>query len=199
MLTALAVVHWNERRLPEQRADRQPAERCLGLLQELALSMHHNERGRLVRIPTSSAAEELALEFQHVPTSSGFPAALEFLEQESSDSGIIVRRGGDLQFWHLTFQEYLAARTIAGVLNLHKTSFCSGKARSTKRNGEKSFCCSSASFRLNRQRQSRRSYKDASRYSRPLSHSRAESTLRWFDRGHAYPRDRGSSQRKSNL
>ena len=56
-MLALAVVHWNERRLPEQRADlyesiliwlarsreqrpdRPTAERCLMLLQQLALAM----------------------------------------------------------------------------------------------------------------------------------------------------------------
>ena len=53
MLTALAVVHWNEKRIPEQRADlyesvigwlsrarkreagRLPPERCVSLLQKL--------------------------------------------------------------------------------------------------------------------------------------------------------------------
>jgi hypothetical protein len=63
MLTALAVVHWNECRLPEQRADlydsilhwlarsreqrpgRPSAERCLALLQELALYMQTHPVG----------------------------------------------------------------------------------------------------------------------------------------------------------
>src|SRR5262249_30201284 len=30
------------------------------------------------------------------------------------DSGLIVSRGSAVRFWHLTFQEYLAARAIAG-------------------------------------------------------------------------------------
>ena len=31
------------------------------------------------------------------------------------DSGIIVSRGAEVRFWHLTFQEYLAARAVAGL------------------------------------------------------------------------------------
>lgn len=33
--------------------------------------------------------------------------------EEELDSGIVVRRGEDIRFWHLTFQEFLAARAIA--------------------------------------------------------------------------------------
>jgi len=117
MLTALAVVHWNERRLPEQRADlyesilmwlararekrpgRESAERCMTLLQDLALAMQQHPKGRQVQVEKGWAAEVL-------------PAA--FVEQEEVDSGIIVSRGSEVRFWHLTFQEYLAARAIAG-------------------------------------------------------------------------------------
>src|SRR5947209_12192049 len=35
-----------------------------------------------------------------------------FLEQAQIDSGIVTLRGGEIAFWHRTFQEYLAARTI---------------------------------------------------------------------------------------
>jgi hypothetical protein len=127
MLTALAVVHWHERRLPEQRADlydailtwlsrqremrpgREKAERCLMLLGELALSMHADPEGRKVRVALPWAARALARHFGR-----GSEAAQEFLEEETADSGIIVTRGGELQFWHLTFQEYLAAQAVAG-------------------------------------------------------------------------------------
>jgi hypothetical protein len=132
MLTALAVVHWNERRLPEQRADlydsiltwlarsrekrpgRESAERCLTLLQEVALAMQNHPGGRQVRVSIGAAAETLAPEFSQSPERERFPRALAFLEQEQSDSGIVVSRRGELQFWHLTFQEYLAARAVAG-------------------------------------------------------------------------------------
>jgi predicted NACHT family NTPase len=127
MLTALAVVHWNERRLPEQRADlyesivnwlarsrekrkgREPAERCLALLQRLALAMQSNPQGRQVQVEKGQAAEVLAGQFD------GLDEALKFVEQEEVDSGIIVSRGPAVRFWHLTFQEFLAARAIAGL------------------------------------------------------------------------------------
>jgi formylglycine-generating enzyme required for sulfatase activity len=39
-------------------------------------------------------------------------AAERFLEDEETDSGILVSRGNTLRYWHLTFQEYLAARAL---------------------------------------------------------------------------------------
>jgi len=133
MLTALAVVHWNERRLPDQRADlyhsiltwlsrsrerrpgREPAERCLTLLEQLALAMQDCPDGRKVEVSKAEAAEMLAEQF---------PAEAEtqrrhkdFIAQEEVDSGIVVSRGSDVRFWHLTFQEYLAAKAIGGLLD----------------------------------------------------------------------------------
>ncbi|WP_020506765.1 formylglycine-generating enzyme family protein [Lamprocystis purpurea] len=35
--------------------------------------------------------------------------------ERQQDSGILVRRGNQLRFWHLTFQEYLAAQALAGL------------------------------------------------------------------------------------
>lgn len=133
MLTALAVVYWNERHLPEQRADlyesvliwlararerrpgREPAERCLALFQSLALAMQVHENGRLTRMPKDRAAGVLAPEIRNVPKAERYMRALSFLEEEETDSGIIVSRGSEIQFWHMTFQEYLAARAIAGL------------------------------------------------------------------------------------
>jgi hypothetical protein len=132
MLTALAVVHWNEKRIPEQRADlydsiltwlsrqrekrpgREKAERCLTLLAELAFAMQNHSSGRQVRVRAPWAAEALAAHFGPAPEADRTARAAQFLEEETSDSGIVVSRGGELQFWHLTFQEYQAAVTIAG-------------------------------------------------------------------------------------
>ncbi len=129
MLTALVVVHWHEKRLPEQRADlydsiltwlsrqresrpgREKATRCLTLLESLALAMQLHPQGRQVLVPMDWAAAALARQFG----SAGATEAAEFLERETADSGIIVSRGGELKFWHLTFQEYLAARAIGGL------------------------------------------------------------------------------------
>jgi hypothetical protein len=133
MLTALAVVHWNERRLPEQRADlydsiltwlsrqrerkpgREKPERCLTILGQLAFAMQDHIQGRQVHVPLEWAAEALASEFGPIPKPERLQRAVQFLEQEAVDSGIIVKRG-DLQFWHLTFHEYLAAQAIAGQM-----------------------------------------------------------------------------------
>ncbi len=132
MLTALAVVHWNERRLPEQRADlyesiltwlarsreqragRAAADRCIELLAQLALGMQNQPKGRLTQVSKGRAAEMLAPQFRQVEEEERFQRAQDFLDQEEVDSGIVVSRGSELRFWHLTFQEYLAARAIAG-------------------------------------------------------------------------------------
>jgi formylglycine-generating enzyme required for sulfatase activity len=132
MLTALAVVHWNERRLPEQRADlyqsilnwlarareqrpgREPAARCLELLERLALAMQDSAQGRRVEVSKAEAAEILAPEFAGRSPAGQLKKGQEFLDEEEVDSGIIVSRGSDLRFWHPTFQEYLAAKAIAG-------------------------------------------------------------------------------------
>ena len=133
MLTALAVVHWNEKHLPEQRADlyesiltwlsrsredlphRPSPERSLMLLQALALVMQDHKKGRQVQVSRRWAAEAIAPEWRELPESERVAAAQTFLDQEEKDSGIVVRRGSEVRFWHLTFQEYLAARALAGL------------------------------------------------------------------------------------
>ena len=128
MLTALAVVHWNEKRLPEQRADlyrsiliwlsrsremrpeRPSPERCIDLLQEVALAMQNDPQGRQTEIARHQAAQTLVAEGFWDGTET---AAERFLADEELDSGIIVSRGDKLRFWHLSFQEYLSARAIA--------------------------------------------------------------------------------------
>jgi len=127
MLTALAVVHWNERRLPEQRADlyesiihwlarareRRPGrpspDHCVLLHQELALAMQDHAEGRQVQIPRFDAAVAIAEAWPEADLAK----AEAFLIDEELDSGIVVGRGDHVRFWHLTFQEYLAARALA--------------------------------------------------------------------------------------
>jgi formylglycine-generating enzyme required for sulfatase activity len=133
MLTALAVVHWNEKRLPEQRADlydsivtwlarsrqqrpgRERPERCLSLLGRLALAMQNQPQGRLVQVSLGRAAEMIAVQFHEIAPQERFAHAQTFLSQEEDDSGMVVSRGSELRFWHLTFQEFLAARAISGL------------------------------------------------------------------------------------
>jgi formylglycine-generating enzyme required for sulfatase activity len=132
MLTALAVLHWNEKRLPEQRADlyesiltwlsrsrqqrpgRPAPERCIALLQELARAMQEHPDGRKVQAPREWAAGVLAPRFREIADpGEQRQRAEKFLAEEELDSGIIVRRGNEVRFWHLTFQEHLAARALA--------------------------------------------------------------------------------------
>lgn len=131
MLTSLAVVHWNETRLPEQRADlyesiitwlsrsreqrpgRLSAERTVAHLGQLALKMQCHPQGRQIQVSQDWAAEAIRDGFADRPDP--FEAAKSFLHDEELDSGIVVGRGADLRFWHLTFQEYLAAKVISGL------------------------------------------------------------------------------------
>ena len=128
MLTALAVLQHNDQRLPEYRVelygsilgwlasarehkgDRPPAEKCLEYMRKLALSMQDAPAGRLTQVNKRSAAEFLANEF-----GGSVEANEDLLERETHDSGIVSSVGSDLKFWHLSFQEYLAAREIASL------------------------------------------------------------------------------------
>ena len=148
MLTALAVVHWNERRLPEQRADLYES-----ILTWLARSREQRpgEAGTGGPLPgvagpsgsghaePAEGAADAGVERPRgrdrraaIPRSrrrGTFGRAQEFLEQEEVDSGmvdsgIVVSRGSEVRFSHLTFQEYLAARAIAGCRKRPSRSCC---------------------------------------------------------------------------
>ena len=125
MLTALAVLQHNNVKLPEKRVDlygsilewlskqrakpgRMPASDCLLRLRELALEMQNHEEGRKKQVTLAWAGEKLAKRFANRE------AAERFLRAEQADSGIVVSRGKEIAYWHLTFQEYLAALEIAG-------------------------------------------------------------------------------------
>ncbi len=121
MLTALAVIHWNKGRLPEDRAKvygsiiqwmldarllhggTLSTDRRLSLLRLLAFGMQTWPEGRLQRAERGIALELLAPPLSRMD-------ANHFLDQEEPDSGIIVGLAdGHVQFRHLTLQEYLAA------------------------------------------------------------------------------------------
>ncbi|MDG4601318.1 MAG: SUMF1/EgtB/PvdO family nonheme iron enzyme [Defluviicoccus sp.] len=137
MLTALAVVHWNEKRLPEQRAElyesilkwlleareqrlgREKKQRCRQLLADLALAMQTDPGGRQVQVTRRWAAERLAPHFGGDADATARADA--FLAEEEIDSGIIVRRGNQLKFWHDTFREYLAGQALAGMEDTKRT------------------------------------------------------------------------------
>ncbi len=127
MLTALAVLQHNDQKLPEYRVElyesilgwlaaardamegRPSAEKCLEYLRKLALSMQDAPAGRVVQINKRAAAELAAQQLGGTVEQNE-----DSLDRETQDSGIISSVGTDLKFWHLSFQEYLAAREIAG-------------------------------------------------------------------------------------
>lgn len=147
MLTALAVVHWNEKRIPEQRAElydsvlrwllrsrqhkanRPTADRSLKLHQRLALSMQDAEGGRRTQVSRRWAAEQLADALQSGESQDRLTDAERFLLAEELDSGIVVSRGSDVRFWHLTFQEFLAARAIAAQSDQSQRDLLLGQSR----------------------------------------------------------------------
>ena len=126
MLTALAVLQHNDQKLPEYRVElyesilgwqaaardakdgRPTAEKCLEYLRKLALAMQESPAGRVVQINKRAAAELAAREL-----GGSIEQNENVLECETQDSGIISSAGSDLKFWHLSFQEYLAARELA--------------------------------------------------------------------------------------
>jgi len=133
MLTAIAALHWNRTRLPDQRTELYdsiltwlaqargekrkeshiPAQQCLALMQHLAYTMHGDAKGKQAEITRHAAARALAPRFREVPEEEQEAAAERFLEEEETDSGILIARGNTLRYWHLTFQEYLAAKALA--------------------------------------------------------------------------------------
>jgi len=126
MLTMLALVFEDGHKLPEQRADlylkvveyllKSRQKRCeypdssrREGLQAVALKMMTHPEGLQVdfgmREAAEAAAEALAVDES---------AAEAFLYGETLHSGLLVsRRIGEVRFWHLTFQEFLAARELA--------------------------------------------------------------------------------------
>ena len=61
------------------------------------------------------AAEAIAPEWRELQPKERLALAERFLDEEELDSGIIVGRGAAVRFWHLTFQEFLAAKALAGL------------------------------------------------------------------------------------
>ena|GEM_PF-1729217 len=132
MLTSMVVVHWNEKKLPEGKADLYEAvirwllrtrdrnlsqyesQRARQCFQSLALSMFQHPKGRAITVGRRWAVEKLISYFNGKTEQENFEAALQFLDQGEIDTGIIVRRNeGNVTFWHTSFQEYLAACEIA--------------------------------------------------------------------------------------
>jgi predicted NACHT family NTPase len=136
MLTCLCVVHWNEKKLPEGKADLLEAvlrwllnakeekreargyhntfaEECF---KSLALAMTKHANGKQSQADLAWAAEQLENPFLDEMGVSGARLrrkGMDFLEAEMLDSGVVEQAGpGELRFWHLTFQEHYAAKAL---------------------------------------------------------------------------------------
>ncbi len=137
MLTCLCVVHWNERKLPEGKADLLAAvlrwllnanedkrkergytntfaEECFKVL---ALAMTHHKEGKQVIVDLAWAADRLRKPFDDILRVQDKDLVQRqgraFLEEEMLDSGIVEKQGvGQIRFWHLNFQEHFTARAL---------------------------------------------------------------------------------------
>jgi formylglycine-generating enzyme required for sulfatase activity/DNA polymerase III delta prime subunit len=127
LLTILAVVHWNRKKLPEQRADLYDAavdyllesrtqqsryESTLrrDCLMAVARALFEDPQGVRKTLGRAEAAAAVAplLGLKEAK------AAVPFIEDEELHSGILVSRiEGEVEFWHPTFGEYLAALGLA--------------------------------------------------------------------------------------
>lgn len=141
MLTSMAVIHYNEKHLPEGRANlleavirwllhakdrsqnsgRMPPKRAETIYRDIALAMFDVDGIRKNRVGIGRIAKRISKHFGNDEEK-----ALDFIWQEETETGILVRRGeGDLAFWHLSFQEYLAAKEIAGKTDDEETGWWS--------------------------------------------------------------------------
>ncbi|MBN2092041.1 hypothetical protein JW964_20655 [candidate division KSB1 bacterium] len=100
----------------EMKPGRLKSDRCRKLLQKLALAMFLHPEGRQREVGLHWAATTLADKFEATREMTAQEQATTFLQAEMVDSGIIVERNNRLEFWHLSFQEYLAACELAGLL-----------------------------------------------------------------------------------
>lgn len=144
MLTSMVVVHWNEKKLPEGKADLYEAvvhwllkardsnssqyasPKTRQYLQSLALSMFLYPGGRRTTVGRHWAAEQLAAYFEGSTKQERIEQALQFLDHGEIETGIIVRRDeGNVTFWHTSFLEYLAACEIASKTDDEKSGWWS--------------------------------------------------------------------------
>jgi hypothetical protein len=81
-----------------EKAGRERADICLRLLGQLALGMQRQVRGRVRQIGKRAAAELIAPELRNTIEVDRLGRAEEFIEQEETDSGIIVSRSAMVEF-----------------------------------------------------------------------------------------------------
>ena len=153
MLTALAVLHFVEKRLPEQRSElyksilewlaRVRAARrpdgaghrdFLVKMRLLAMQMSAGTKEMRAEIELEEAIDVLEEDFQQYPNQAKRRlAARRFLEEEEIHSGMIIKSESNVRFWHLTFREALAAQALA-QLEITRTKLLFGQDKLHERN-----------------------------------------------------------------
>jgi len=134
MLTALAVLHFAEKaRLPEQRSelykyilewlakvraarrhDGKGYRDFLAKMRLLAMEMSAGQAEMRAEIKLEEAIDVLEDDFQQYPNEDQRrQAARTFLDAEETHSGMIIKSGSNVRFWHLTFREALTAQALA--------------------------------------------------------------------------------------
>jgi formylglycine-generating enzyme required for sulfatase activity len=129
-LTAMAVVHRNDHRLPEQRTElyesilswrlrsremlaRETPEARLKLLERLAMEPDPGDAAGPA--DSNKTAKLVAEEFYSADEIEPIRHAEQFLTTEEEASGIVLTRGHQLVFCHHAIRQYLAARGLASL------------------------------------------------------------------------------------
>ena len=144
MLTSLCVIHWNERRIPDGRTavyravirwllESRSKERAkLGLTDafalqgfaRLSLALMEGVEGEgkqsVISFEEAGALleKQIARYVEEDNINARYSKIREWLSFESQGSGILRQIGSErLRFWHLTFQEYLAAQELSSYID----------------------------------------------------------------------------------
>ncbi len=75
--------------------------------------MQTDARGRIVEISPHAASVALSSWFPEPTEDARYERASQFLAEQETSTGILIARHDTLRFWHLSFQEYLAAHLLA--------------------------------------------------------------------------------------
>jgi formylglycine-generating enzyme required for sulfatase activity len=134
MLTALAVLYWNEKCLPDRNstlyesiitwlllAQQDKARHILSetvnrrAYQRLAFAMQTARGGRLRAINKIAAASSVSVLMPGTTDREKQENAGQWIDTEQLDSRILVSRSTTLEFRHLVYQQYLAAKELSGM------------------------------------------------------------------------------------
>jgi formylglycine-generating enzyme required for sulfatase activity/energy-coupling factor transporter ATP-binding protein EcfA2 len=126
MLTAICALYFDDRKLPEQRAELYDRfinnliyrrfdvpQKTIGFFMELAYEAQIKKRKKTFDKSLAVGVLSNTYKLEETETASQYRQSLEerFTKIEQQ-SGLLKSNSGGFEFWHLTFQEFLAARFI---------------------------------------------------------------------------------------